>query len=82
MKNIKLDVNLSERNRARLESRSYDSNYTDVPNRALPESLRADLGVMATRFLRIATPSPFVPTKALSNVSTVQQCSALKAMQA
>jgi len=46
MKNIKLDVNLSERNRARLESRSYDSNYTDVPNRALPESLRADLGVI------------------------------------
>ena len=46
MKNVKIDVNLSERNRARLESRSYDSNYTDVPNRALPESLRADLGVI------------------------------------
>ena len=46
MKNVKIDVNLSERNRARLESRSYDSNYTDVPNRALPESLRADLGII------------------------------------
>jgi len=46
MKNVKIDVNLSERNRARLESRSYDSNYTDVPNRALPESLKAELGVI------------------------------------
>ena len=46
MKNVKIDVNLSERNRARLESRSYDSNYTDVPNRALPESLRSELGVI------------------------------------
>ena len=46
MKNVKIDVNLSERNRARLESRSYDSNYTDVPNRALPETLRAELGVI------------------------------------
>jgi hypothetical protein len=46
MKNVKIDVNLSERNRARLESRSYDSAYTDVPNRALPEALRGDLGVI------------------------------------
>ena len=46
MKNIKIDVNLSERNRARLESRSYDANYTDVPNRALPEVLRGELGVI------------------------------------
>ncbi len=46
MKNCKVDVNLSDRNRARLESRSYDSNYTDVPNRALPESLKAELGVI------------------------------------
>ena len=46
MKNIKIDVNLSERNRARLESRSYESNYTDVPNRALPEALRGELGVI------------------------------------
>ena len=46
MKNCKIDVNLSERNRARLESRPYESNYTDVPNRALPESLKAELGVI------------------------------------
>ena len=46
MKNCKVDVNLSDRNRARLESRSYESNYTDVPNRALPESLKAELGVI------------------------------------
>ena len=46
MKNCKIDVNLSDRNRARLESRSYESNYTDVPNRALPESLKAELGVI------------------------------------
>ncbi len=46
MKNCKIDVNLSERNRARLETKSYDSNYTDVPNRALPEALRAELGVI------------------------------------
>jgi len=46
MKNCKIDVNLSDRNRARLETKSYDSNYTDVPNRALPEALRAELGVI------------------------------------
>ena len=46
MKNVKIDVNLSERNRARLESRSYDSAYTDVPNRALPEVLKEELGVI------------------------------------
>ncbi len=46
MKNVKVDVNLSQRNRARLESRSYDANYTDVPNRALPESLKEELGVI------------------------------------
>lgn len=48
MKNTKIDVNLSERNRARLESRSYDANYVDVPNRALPESLKEELGVIYT----------------------------------
>jgi len=46
MKNCKIDVNLSERNRARLETKTYDSNYTDVPNRALPESLKEELGVI------------------------------------
>lgn len=46
MKNCKIDVNLSEKNRARLETKSYDSAYTDVPNRALPETLKAELGVI------------------------------------
>jgi len=46
MKNVKIDVNLSEKNRARLETKSYDSAYTDVPNRALPETLKAELGVI------------------------------------
>ena len=46
MKNCKIDVNLSERNRARLETKSYDSNYTDVPNRALPPALKDELGVI------------------------------------
>jgi len=46
MKNAKIDVNLSERNRARLETKTYESAYTDVPNRALPESLKAELGVI------------------------------------
>ena len=46
MKNCKIDVNLSERNRARLETKTYDSNYTDVPNRALPENLREELSVI------------------------------------
>lgn len=46
MKNVKIDVNLSERNRARLETKSYESNYTDVPNRALPETLKAELEVI------------------------------------
>jgi len=46
MKNCKIDVNLSERNRARLETKTYESNYTDVPNRALPENLKEELGVI------------------------------------
>ena len=46
MKNTKIDVNLSERNRARLETKTYDSNYTDVPNRALPEALKDEMGVI------------------------------------
>ena len=46
MKNLKIDVNLSERNRARLETKTYDSNYTDVPNRALPPSLKDELNVI------------------------------------
>jgi len=46
MKNVKVDVNLSERNRARLETKSYDAAYTDVPNRALPDTLKEELGVI------------------------------------
>jgi len=46
MKNCKIDVNLSERNRARLETKTYDSNYTDVPNRALPPALKDELSVI------------------------------------
>ena len=46
MKNVKIDVNLSERNRARLETKSYDSAYTDVPNRALPDTLKEEMGVI------------------------------------
>jgi hypothetical protein len=46
MKNVKIDVNLSERNRARLETKTYDSAYTDVPNRALPEALKEEMGVI------------------------------------
>ena len=46
MKNVKIDVNLSERNRARLETKTYESAYTDVPNRALPDALKDEMGVI------------------------------------
>ena len=46
MKNVKIDVNLTERNRARLETKSYESAYTDVPNRALPDNLKEEMGVI------------------------------------
>ena len=46
MKNVKIDVNLSERNRARLETKTYESAYTDVPNRALPEALKDEMSVI------------------------------------
>ena len=46
MKNCKIDVQLSERNRARLETKTYDSAYTDVPNRALPSSLKDEMSVI------------------------------------
>ena len=46
MKNCKIDVNLTERNRARLETKTYESAYTDVPNRALPEVLKTEMGVI------------------------------------
>jgi hypothetical protein len=46
MKNCKIDVNLSERNRARLETKVYETAYTDVPNRVLPEELKAQMSVI------------------------------------
>jgi hypothetical protein len=46
VKNVKIDVNLSERNRARLETKTYESAYTDVPNRALPAALKDEMGVI------------------------------------
>lgn len=46
MRNVKINIALDDRNRARLESRSYDRAYVDVPNRALPSSLKEELGVI------------------------------------
>jgi len=43
VKNVKVNIALDERNRARLETKSYDRAYTDVPNRALPASLKEEL---------------------------------------
>lgn len=44
----KISPALDERNRARLESKSYTRAYTDIPNRALPETYRAGLGAIFT----------------------------------
>lgn len=46
MRNVKINIALDERNRARLESRSYDRAYVDIPNRALPSSLKDELSVI------------------------------------
>jgi hypothetical protein len=46
MKTQKIDINLSDTNRARLEARSYDRAYTEVPNRALPKQLAEEMGVI------------------------------------
>jgi hypothetical protein len=43
---VKISSQLDERNRARLEAKSYTRQYTDVPNRALPENLRAGLNAI------------------------------------
>jgi hypothetical protein len=48
MKNVKINVALDDRNRARLEAKSYDRAYVDVPNRALPASLKEELNVIHT----------------------------------
>lgn len=46
VKNVKVNIALDERNRARLEARSYDRAFVDVPNRALPASLKEELSVI------------------------------------
>jgi hypothetical protein len=42
----KINPQLDDKNRARLESKSYSRAYTDVPNSALPETLRVALGTV------------------------------------
>ena len=41
---LKISPALDDRNRARLESKTYTRAYTDIPNRALPESYQKGLG--------------------------------------
>lgn len=43
---FKILPQLDEKNRARLESKTYTRPYTDIPNRALPESYRTGLSVI------------------------------------
>jgi hypothetical protein len=43
---FKINPALDDKNRARLEAKPYTRSYTDVPNSALPETLRAALGVV------------------------------------
>lgn len=43
---FKILPQLDEKNRARLESKSYTKMYTDIPNRALPESYRVGLATI------------------------------------
>lgn len=45
---FKISPALDERNRARLESKTYTRAYTDIPNRALPESYQTGLGSIYT----------------------------------
>lgn len=44
----KISPALDDRNRARLESKTYNRAYTNIPNRALPESYQKGLGVIFT----------------------------------
>jgi hypothetical protein len=46
VKNVKINIALDDRNRARLESKSYDRAFVDVPNRALPAALKEELSVI------------------------------------
>jgi hypothetical protein len=43
---FKINPSLDERNRARLESKTYSRAYTDIPNRALPETYRTGLAAI------------------------------------
>jgi hypothetical protein len=43
---LKISPALDDRNRARLESKTYSRAYTDVPNRALPETYQKGLGAI------------------------------------
>jgi len=43
---FKISPALDDRNRARLESKTYARAYTDIPNRALPESYQKGLGAI------------------------------------
>jgi hypothetical protein len=45
---FKISPALDERNRARLESKTYTRAYTDIPNRALPVSYQKGLGAIFT----------------------------------
>jgi hypothetical protein len=45
---FKIPPQLDEKNRSRLEAKSYTRAYTDIPNRALPESYRKGLGAIFT----------------------------------
>ncbi len=43
---FKILPQLDDKNRARLEAKNYSRPYTDIPNRALPESYKIGLGVI------------------------------------
>lgn len=43
---FKIPPQLDEKNRSRLEAKSYTRAYTDIPNRALPESYRVGLSAI------------------------------------
>ena len=46
MKTFKVNPQLDDKNRARLEARNYQKAYTDIPNRALPATYKEALGAI------------------------------------
>jgi len=46
MKTYKIDTQLDDKNRARLEARSYERTYTEIPNRVLPATLSEALSIV------------------------------------